>query len=107
MALAQAERGHEGLAQAFTIDDLVRLRGDFRNGHGGHGPHQPAEGGLVRRRIARFMEGSVPSNLRDAGEHKPNSRNLASIIRSHFGPDNGVDLELPPRDSGREPPAFD
>ena len=34
-------------------------------------------------------------------------RNLASIIRSYFGPDNGVDLELPPRDSGREPPVFD
>ena len=95
------------MAQAFTIDDLVRLRGDFRNGHGGYGPRQPAEDGLVRRRIARFMEGSVPLNLRDAGEHKPSSRNLASIIRSHFGPNNGVDLELPPRDSGREPPAFD
>ena len=38
---------------------------------------------------------------------KPSSRNLASIIRSHFGPDNGVDLELPPRDTGREPPTFD
>lgn len=43
----------------------------------------------------------------DAVGRKPSSRNLANIIRSHFGPDNGVDLELPPRDTGREPPTFD
>jgi hypothetical protein len=53
------------------------------------------------------MEEPARLRLRDAVGHKPGSRNLASIIRSHFGPDNGVDLELPPRDSGREPPAFD
>ena len=37
---------------------------------------------------------------------KSGSRNLTSIIRSHFGPANGVDLELPPREPGREPPSF-
>ena len=36
-----------------------------------------------------------------------NSRNLTTIIRSHFGAANGVDLELPPREPGREPPSFD
>ncbi len=41
--------------------------------------------------------------LRDAVGRKPGSRNLASIIRLHFCPDNGVYLDLPPR----EPPAFD
>ena len=35
------------------------------------------------------------------------ARNLASIIRSYFGPANGVDLELPPRELAREPPSFD
>ena len=57
--------------------------------------------------LRRVMEEPARLSLRDAAGRKPSSRNLASIIRSHFGPDNGVDLELPPRDSGREPPAFD
>ena len=35
------------------------------------------------------------------------ARDLASIIRSYFGPTNGVDLELPPRGPAREPPTFD
>ena len=28
----------------------------------------------------------------------PSSRNLVSIIRAHFGPSRGVDLELPSRE---------
>ena len=55
----------------------------------------------------RSMEEEARVILRDAVGHKPSSRNLASIIRSHFGPANGVDLELPPRERGREPPSFD
>ena len=55
----------------------------------------------------RSMEEEARLILRDAVGRKPSSRNLASIIRSYFGPDNGVDLELPSRDSGREPPVFD
>ena len=51
----------------------------------------------------RSMEEEARLILRDAVGHKPGSRNLASIIRSHFGPSNGVDLELP----AREPPSFD
>ena len=45
--------------------------------------------------------------LREAVGRKPGSGNLASVIRSHFGPSNGVDLELPPREPAREPPSFE
>ena len=55
----------------------------------------------------RSMEEEARLILRDAVGRKPSSRNFASVIRSHFGPDNGVDLELPPREPGREPPSFD
>ncbi len=55
----------------------------------------------------RSMEQEARVILRDAVGCKPGSRNLASVVRSHFGPDNGVDLELPPRETGREPPSFD
>ena len=55
----------------------------------------------------RSMEEEARLILRDAVGHKPSSRNLTNIIRSHFGPDNGVDLELPPRGPAREPPSFD
>lgn len=44
--------------------------------------------------------------LRDAVGRKPGFQDLASIIRSHFGRANGVDLELPPRESAPEPPSF-
>ena len=56
---------------------------------------------------SRSMEEEARSILRDAVGRKPAPRNLASIIRAHFGPSNGADLELPPRESGREPPSFD
>lgn len=55
----------------------------------------------------RSMEEEVRRILRDVVGRKPNPRNLADIIRSHFGPANGVDLELPPRELGREPLSFD
>ena len=55
----------------------------------------------------RSMEQEARLILRDAVGHKPASQNLASIIRAHFGPTNGVDLELPTRGPMREPPRFD
>ena len=55
----------------------------------------------------RSMEEEARLILRDAVGRKPGSRDLASIVRSHFGPANGVDLELPPREPAREPPSFD
>lgn len=33
--------------------------------------------------------------------------NIVEIFRKYFGPSNGVDLELPPREPMREPPTFD
>ena len=53
------------------------------------------------------MEEEVRQILRKAVGRAGRSRDITSIIRSHFGPTNGVDLELPPRESGREPPSFE
>ena len=55
----------------------------------------------------RSVEEEVRLILRDAVGRKPGSRNLVSVIRSHFGPSNGVDLELPPREPARELPSFE
>ncbi len=55
----------------------------------------------------RSMEEEARLILREAVDRGREARNLAEIARSHFGPDNGVDLELPPREPGREPPSFD
>ena len=55
----------------------------------------------------RSMEEEVRRILRRAVGREERSRDLTSIIRSHFGPENGVDLELPERDSAREPPSFE
>ena len=55
----------------------------------------------------RSMEKEARLILGDAVGRKASSRNLARIVRSHFGPTNGVDLELPPREPAREPPSFD
>ena len=55
----------------------------------------------------RSMEEEARLILRDAVGRRPSANNLADIIRAHFGPSKGVDLELPPRDAGREPPSFD
>ena len=53
------------------------------------------------------MEEEARIILRAAIKRGPSTRNLAEIARMHFGPDNGVDLELPPRGPMREPPSFD
>lgn len=55
----------------------------------------------------RSVEEEARSILCDAVGGEPAPQNLASIIRTHFGPSNGVDLELPPRESVREAPSFD
>ncbi len=55
----------------------------------------------------RSMEEEARLILREAVGRKPSSRDLASIIRAHFGPSRGVDLELPSREPIREPPRFD
>ena len=55
----------------------------------------------------RSMEEEARLILGEAVGHAPESRNLASIIRSHFGPSRGVDLELPPREIAGDPSSFD
>ncbi len=55
----------------------------------------------------RSMEEEARIILRDAVGRKPDTRNLAEAIRARIAPLGGVDLELPPREPGREPPSFD
>lgn len=55
----------------------------------------------------RSMEEEARLILGDAVGCTAESRDLASIIRTHFGPSRGVDLELPPREIAGEPPSFD
>ena len=53
------------------------------------------------------MEEEARLILRDAVGRGPGRRDLASVVRAHSGPDDGVDLELPPRGPTRPPPSFD
>ena len=55
----------------------------------------------------RSMEEEARPILRDAVGRGPGRRDLASIVRMHFGPDDGVDPELPPRGPAHPPPSFD
>lgn len=55
----------------------------------------------------RSMEEEARLILREAVSTRADSRNLADIIGDRFAPLGGVDLELPPREPGREPPEFD
>ena len=73
-----------------NLDDDVRTRLRVRAAGNGHS-----------------MEEEVRQILRRAVGRKPSSRDLTSIIRSHFGPTNGLDLELPHREPAREPPSFE
>ena len=73
-----------------NLDDEVKHR--LRLRAAGNGRSMAAEARLI---------------LRDAVAEDPEPQDLASIIRSYFGPSNGVDLELPPREPVREPSRFD
>ena len=53
-------------------------------------------------RNGRSMEEEARRILREAIRSKSPSRDLASLMRARFGPSNGVDLELPPREPARE-----
>ena len=55
----------------------------------------------------RSMEEEARIILGDAVGRKPDTRNLAEAVRARIAPLGGVDLELPPRGPGREPPSFD
>lgn len=73
-----------------NLDDDIRIRLRVRAAHNG-----------------QSMEEEVRQILRKAVGREPRTEDLASIIRSHFGPEHGLELELPPRGSGREPPSFE
>jgi antitoxin FitA len=68
----------------------------------------------VKRRLrvraaehGRSMEQEAREILRQVvGQEKP-AHNLAAAIRARVAPLGGVELELPPREPIREPPAFD
>ena len=55
----------------------------------------------------RSMEEEARLILGEAVGRASQSRNLANIVRSHFGPSRGVDLELPAREIAGDPPSFD
>lgn len=53
----------------------------------------------------RSMEEEARCILRDALDRE-RPRSLVDLARELFGPEHGVDLELPPRAKVREPPNF-
>lgn len=55
----------------------------------------------------RSMDEEARVILREAVGRKPGRQNLASVIRAHFGPSRGIDLDLPRREPAREPLRFD
>ena len=55
----------------------------------------------------RSMDEEVRQILRKAVGRGDRSWDLTSNIRSYFGPEHGVELELPERDPAREPPSFE
>ena len=55
----------------------------------------------------RSVEDEARLILRDAVRRRPRSQDLASLVRARFAPLGGLDLELPARELGREPPRFD
>lgn len=54
----------------------------------------------------RSMEEEARSILRDAVDAGAGPDNLAQSIRARFAPFGGVELALPSRGPGREPPKF-
>ena len=55
----------------------------------------------------RSMEEEARLILEEVLLPKGETRDLVTIFRSYFGPENGIDVELPRRSSSREPPSFD
>jgi antitoxin FitA len=57
-------------------------------------------------RRGRSMEEEARHILRDAIEGQEPEEHLVDVFGELFGPEHGVDLQLPPRERGREPPDF-
>ena len=73
-----------------NLDDDVKTR--LRIRAAGHG---------------RSMEEEARQILREAVDRKAGPENLATAIRARFAPFGGVELEIPPRETMREPPRFE
>lgn len=57
----------------------------------------------------RSMEAEARAILKEAlaQEQQQTGADLVAAVRRRFEPLGGVELELPPREPGREPPAFE
>lgn len=53
------------------------------------------------------MEAEAREILQAALDRPRRPETLTGIMRELFGPENGVELELPPREPGRAPPTFE
>ena len=73
-----------------NLDDDVKTR--LRIRAAGHG---------------RSMEEEARLILREAVDRNAGPENLATAIRARFAPFGGVELEIPPRETMREPPRFE
>jgi plasmid stability protein len=66
---------------------------------------------IAAARNGRSMEAEarqiIKSGLDRSRGKTERKETLAEAFRSIFGPLGGVDLQLPPRDKGRDPPTFD
>lgn len=58
-------------------------------------------------RRGHSMEAEARAILQSALDRPQGHESLTSIMRELFGPAHGVELELPARDPGREPPSFE
>lgn len=70
----------------------------------------PAVKERLRVRAARqghSMEAEARAILQSVLDRPARQESLASIMRELFGPEHGVELQLPPREQGRNPPLFE
>ena len=63
--------------------------------------------GPVASITIRSLDDDAKTRPCDSVGRETPPRNLAGAIRARTAPLGGVDLELPPRGPGREPPSFD
>jgi len=75
-----------------NLDPAIKERLRVRAAEHGHSMEAEAR---------RILQSALKGGL------QPPTRNLYERIRARFEPLGGVDLELPPRGPGREPPRFD
>ena len=70
----------------------------------------PAVKERLRLRAAQqghSMEAEAREILQSALDRPPRPETLTGIMRELFGPEHGVELELPPREPGRVPPTLE